>query len=348
MPQYDRLLSTSWIWMALVIAIICWQKWPRASAPNDQGLVVYCAHDATHAEQVIKLFEQRTGIDVEVRFDEEANKSLGLTNLLIAEQKNPRCDVFWNNQTLGTIRLKEAGVLHPYVSPGSKRIPARFKDSEGFWTGFAGRLRVYLVNTNALPPTEEAIEEILRGPSLQRVAIAQPLFGTTLSHYTLLMTAWGEEELKAWHKDQRDRGIREVRGNSMTKDLVAAGICDIGYTDTDDAFAAIDDGKPVAMLPVRLENDETICLPNSVALIANCPHPDNAKQLIDFLLSADVELLLANSSARQIPLGAVDESQVPHELQQLRSWASESVSPQAAAGHQQRVLNWLTREYTGR
>ena len=54
----------------------------------------------------------------------------------------------------------------------------------------------------------------------------------------------------------------------MSKDLVAEGICYLGYTDTDDAFAAIDEGAPVEMLPVRIDNGATICLPNSAAMIA--------------------------------------------------------------------------------
>jgi iron(III) transport system substrate-binding protein len=45
-------------------------------------------------------------------------------------------------------------------------------------------------------------------------------------------------------------------------------------------------------------------MPNMVSLIANAPHPDEAKRLIDYLLSADVERQLAQSEAVQIPLHA--------------------------------------------
>ncbi|MDG1896656.1 MAG: extracellular solute-binding protein, partial [Fuerstiella sp.] len=315
---------------------------------GNQQLVVYCAHDATHAEFVIRRFEQQTGISVDVRFDEEANKSLGLTNLLIAEKSTPRCDVFWNNQTLGTIRLMSEDVLQPYISLNADRIPEKFRNADGYWTGFAARLRVYIVNTDNMPATQKDVAAVLEGVSLRRVAIAQPLFGTTLSHYSVLMDQWGMELLKQWQSSIHERGIREVRGNSMTKDLVAEGICDIGFTDTDDAFAAIDDGRPVEIVPVRLGDGRTICLPNSVALIKDCPHPVTAKKFIDFLLSAESELLMANSSARQVPLGPVDESQLLPELRQLQAWAADGVLLEGAAGVNQEVLDWLTTEYTGR
>jgi iron(III) transport system substrate-binding protein len=45
-------------------------------------------------------------------------------------------------------------------------------------------------------------------------------------------------------------------------------------------------------------------MPNMVSLIANGPHPEEARKLIDYLLSADVERQLAQSEAVQIPVHA--------------------------------------------
>ena len=84
---------------------------------REEALVVYCAHDAVFSEKILKQFEQQTGIKVEPRFDTEATKSLGLTNLIIREKEHPRCDVFWNNQALGTAALKEQDLLAPYQGP---------------------------------------------------------------------------------------------------------------------------------------------------------------------------------------------------------------------------------------
>lgn len=343
-PGSFRLLAPTIIAIAVVGILL-----PSGSSTSNlsDALVVYCSCDASIAEAVIEAFEQKTGIEVDVRFDEEANKSLGLTNLLIAEQQNPRCDVYWNNQTLGTIRLAGQGVLQPYASVHASRIPDQFKAHDALWCGFSARLRVFLVNTDAMEATEESVATVLETGSLQRVAIAQPLFGTTLSHYSVLAGEIGLADVKAWHAEVQERGIQEVRGNSMTRDLVAEGVCDIGYTDTDDAFGAIDRNKPVAILPVRTPSGKTICLPNSVAMIRDCPHPDKAKQFIDFLLSEEAEVMLANQSARQIPLGPVDESLLPSELRQLQTWAAEGVELSAGAEVNGEVLDWLMSEYQG-
>lgn len=333
--------------MAASAAILLFHQMSDDQNQQAGELVVYCTHDAAYSEDVIERFTAATGIAVNVRFDEEASKSLGLTNLLLAEKERPRCDVFWNNQTLGTIRLMSQDVLQPYISPNASRIPDRFKDPNGYWTGFAARLRVYLINTDQMAATESAVAERLQRPSLSRVAIAQPQFGTTLSHYSVLAAEQGLNVLQTWHRDTRARGIREVRGNSMTKDLVAEGICDLAFTDTDDAFVAIDAGKPVEMLPVRLTDGGTICLPNSVAMIADCPHPESARRFIDFILLEETELFLAQSRARQIPLGPVDELRLPSDVRRLQEWATSGVDLAPAAGFNQQVLDWLTAEYTG-
>ena len=331
--------------IVIIAVIVPWigKHWQTSQSE----LVVYCAHDSIFADSIIRDFETNSGIRVRIRFDEETNKSLGLTNLLIAEKKNPRCDVFWNNQTLGMIRLKNEEVLATCDSSLFAAIPSQFKDADNQWAGFAARLRVFIINTDKMEANEDAVSRVLASDSLSKVAIALPMFGTTLSHYSVLCDQMGLAGLKNWHQSLRVRGIREARGNGAVKDLVAEGGCDLGFTDTDDAFAAIDAGKPVKMLPVRLASGNTICIPNSVAMIRNCAHPQEAEQFIRYLLSPEVELALARSASRQIPLGSIDKDQLPEDVRELSVWAADAVSLEGAARHDQEVLDWLSNEYVG-
>jgi iron(III) transport system substrate-binding protein len=312
--------------------------------PHRTSLVVYCAHDSIYADQILREFERQTGISVAVRYDTEATKSLGLVELLLREKARPRCDVFWNNELLGTLQLADEGLLLPHRGSGYARIPAAFKDADGRWAGFAARLRLWIVNTNHLAPTEEAIQQALSG-DLDRVAIAKPLYGTTRTHYTVLWKLWGRDKILAWHRDRRARHLREVNGNSAVKDLVAAGVCDLGWTDIDDFFEAKDEGKPVQMLPVRLENGETICIPNTVAILRGTRHLTEAQKLVDFLLSEPCEMALASARSRQIPLGPVDADRLPAEVRQLQCWAADGVSLQELGEARTACLGWLKSEY---
>lgn len=328
-----------------------------STAPS---LVVYCAHDAEYSEPLLKEFERRSGIPVHIRFDTEATKSLGLINLLIKEKSQPRCDVFWNNELLGMIDLQDQGLLQPYQGPSQKRIPDEFKDSQGNWTGFAARLRVHILHESQHEKKISQEVETSGAPGirfpefrvssfwendLSQVAIAKPLYGTTLAHYTVLADLWGLDKLRNWHAEQIKRGLQIVNGNGTVKNLVAQGALQTGWTDTDDFFSAKDAGLPVRMLPVYVEGQRTICIPNTVGIIRDTRHLPEAQKLVDFLTSAETELALARSTARQIPLGHVDEVQLSDEVRQLIVWAKQGYDLRNLLPMRRKVIDWLSTLY---
>jgi iron(III) transport system substrate-binding protein len=321
-----------------VLALVWWVFAYRGPAP----LVVYCAHDSIYAEKILRDFEKRSGIPVAIRYDTEATKSLGLVELLVREKDAPRCDVFWNNELLGTVDLAQRNILVPYKGEGWTRMPERFRDPVGAWTGFAARLRVVIYNPQRLSPAQ--IPERLTG-DLSRVAMAKPLYGTTLTHYTVLWQMLGADRLKAWHKDTRTRGLVELNGNAAVKDAVAEGACDLGFTDTDDFFEAKDDGKSVAAEPVRVGEKQTIVIPNTVAIIRGTRREDQSRQLVDFLLSEETELALAHSKSRQIPVGPVVVDKLPAEVRDLAEWAKDGVDLSSLGPARAACLEWLKSEY---
>jgi iron(III) transport system substrate-binding protein len=319
--------------------------WYVNREPDQVSLVVYCAHDEEFASQILRDFEEETGIRIITRYDSEATKSLGLINLLIKEQIQPQCDVFWNNELIGMSDLEEQGLLQRYRGDGYARIPDKYKDPDGHWTGFAARMRVYIVNPEKIKPDTAVIQEKLEtSDDLTRVAMAQPIFGTTLTHYTLLQHEWGGDKLRAWHHDLHKRGLRDVQGNAAAKDLVAGGACDFAFTDSDDFFVAKDAGSQVEMAPVRV-GEKTICIPNSVAIVNGTRRLAAAQKLVDYLLSAETELKLARSRSRQIPLGPIDETQLPTDVLPLFEWASQAADLRDLLPSRQAVLIWLKSEY---
>jgi iron(III) transport system substrate-binding protein len=323
--------------VVLVLHAAFWRNGP-------EPLVVYCSHDQVYAQSILDGFTRQTGIPLAVKYDTEATKSLGLVELLLSERGALRCDVFWNNEALGTMDLAAKGVLEPYEGPGYGRIPAEFKDPDGLWAGFGARLRVCIVNTDRMQATPAAVEQALSG-DLSRMAVARPIFGTTLTHYSVLWHLWGGERLRAWNADLRRRGVQVVTGNAQVKNLVADGVCNLGWTDSDDYFGALDAGKPVAAVPVRVDGGRTICIPNTVAVIKGARHPEEARRLADYLLSAGVEAALASSDARQVPLGPVDEAALPAQVRELAAWARDGIRLSDLGPARDACLAWLKGEY---
>lgn len=326
------------VWLLPIVGLLIGFP-PRSRA--DRSLVVYCAHDAEYARPLLERFSERSGIPVEVRFDTEATKSLGLVNRLLAERDAPECDVFWNNELLGTAELAEAGLLREHRGPGWNSRADVYRDESGRWTGFAARLRMWMVAPDRLPADQQIIERSLEGDDLRRVALAKPQFGTTLTQYSLWHRTWGGTQLDATHARWLAAGLRVVDGNAATKNLVVSGACDLAFTDSDDYWVARDAGVGVAALPVRVAG-ATICIPNTVAILRSTTRSPEAEQLVEFLLSPESERELARSPSRQIPLGPVPDADLPAEVRPLREWSRDGADLRPLGPSRRAVLAWLT------
>ena len=70
-------------------------------------------------------FEKASGIRVLPKYDVESTKTVGLTAAIIAEAARPRCDVFWNNEILNTLRLEAEGAARRLFVAGRGRLIPR-------------------------------------------------------------------------------------------------------------------------------------------------------------------------------------------------------------------------------
>jgi len=169
-------------------------------------VVVYVSEDQVFSEPVLRDFEKDTGIKVKAVYDTEETKSTGAMNRLIAEKNNPQADVYWANEPIRAIVLKQKGISASYFSPNRKDIPSIFKDSEGYWTGFSARARVFVVSSEGEVP--HSILAYANEKWQNRAVIANPLFGTTTSWIAALFTVWGNEKAKDFMKKMKDNGVK--------------------------------------------------------------------------------------------------------------------------------------------
>ncbi len=271
-------------------------------------VVVYSALDSAFAEPILEKFERETGIDVQARFDVESTKTVGLTQAIISESQagNPRCDVFWNNEILNTLRLQKRGILDVYASPADDAFPASFRSPQHTWHGFAARARVLIVNTDVVPPGErpDSILDLTDAKWKGRVGIAKPLFGTTATHAACLFAYWGDERAKDFFRSLKANDVSIESGNKQVAIRVATGQLAFGLTDTDDAIIELEKGGPVEIVYPDSGPDQlgTLFIPNTLAIIKGSAHAKEARQLIDYLLSPAVEKQLAEGDSAQIPL----------------------------------------------
>jgi len=298
---------------------------------GEKRVVLYCAQDREFAEQILTDFQKLTSLSVATQYDSEANKSVGLYEALRRETRKPRCDVHWNNEILATIRLQREGVLEPYDSPSARAYPPAYRAGDHTWTAFAARARVLILNTKLLK--ERGIPEAqwpaglldLTHPRWRaQVAMAKPVAGTSATQVACLFQAWGKAKAKEWYLALQDNEVQLVVGNKQAAEGVGLGQYLVGLTDTDDAAAEVDAGRPVRIVfPDRNASADsklgTLFIPNTVAVIKGCPNPEGARKLVDFLLSPEVETKLSESASRQIPLHPGARPKLPSWIDMYRA-----------------------------
>ncbi|MGH9324011.1 MAG: extracellular solute-binding protein [Vicinamibacteria bacterium] len=290
--------------MALIGFLGCGPREPGENA--ERTVTVYVSTDRVFSEPVLLEYENQSGVRVSAVYDTEETKSTGLANRLLAEKARPQADVFWSNEPVRTLVLKSKDVLAPYRSPSATGIPAALVDPDGYWTGFSARIRVIAYNTTLVEPQDapQSVFDLADPKWKGEAAMADPRFGSTSFHVAALYAVAGDERMDDFFRRLEANDVRIVDGNSVVRDMVARGEVKVGLTDTDDVNVGIENGQPIGMVLPDREGLGVPVMPNMVSLIAGAPHPEEARRLIDYLLSADVERQLAQSEAVQIPLHA--------------------------------------------
>lgn len=295
------------LWAAMAAAV-CGCGRPD-TAPR---VVVYSSVDEPVARPVLEAFQSKTGIRVVLVTDAEAAKTVGLAARLEAERNNPQADVYWGNEPFHTINLARNGVLAEYASPAAADIPAKYKDSAGRWASCGLRLRVIgLAAGGEAARACAAVKGVadLARPELRgRTGMARPSAGTTGGHVAALYVAMGEAAARRLLESLRDNGIRLLGGNSQVVRYIAEGQLWAGLTDNDDVLNARRRGWKVEMMMPDQEGPGTLAVPTTVAMVAGCRRSENARRLIDYLLSAETEKRLvdagfAHCSVRVEPRG---------------------------------------------
>jgi iron(III) transport system substrate-binding protein len=267
-------------------------------------VVVYCSVDQAVAEPIIALFEKQSGLTVRARYDTEASKTVGLVQRIRAESPAPAADVFWSGEVFHTIRLAREGLLTPYCPETC--WPASFADPSGYWHGFALRARVVGYNTNKVSAEEapKSLEDVLDARWKGRLVMASPAFGTTGGDVASWFAHYGPQRAKEILRRLKDNDVRIVSGNSVAVRMIATGQADVCLTDTDDIYAGRRNGWPVGMSFLDQGGDGALAIPNTAALVRGGPHPEAARVFMRFLLSANLERLLAGSDSHNSPIHA--------------------------------------------
>lgn len=301
--------------LSLVVAMILTTSCRRQPA---ETVVLYVSADEHIAREVIDRFQKQTGISVQVVGDTEAKKTTGLVERLRAEKDHPQADVFWSSEIGQTILLADEGVLDEHLSDATKDWPREWRDGQRRWFAFAARPRVIVFAPERVPEDQrpDTWMALTNSRWRDKIVMADPRFGTTGTHMGAMLGTWDSDFpgfFRAWSEGLAENNVRLLpSGNAGVVEAVASGEADVGLTDADDVWAAKKRGLKVELIypshaaPTKDgesagAGEGTLLIPNTVARVKGGSHPEQARALVDFLLSAEVERMLAESDSHNVP-----------------------------------------------
>lgn len=268
------------------------QSQPADLPDLQQQLTIYTSHKEEVYLPIIREFEERTGIWVNVVY--------GGTNELLEqiaeESSTPEADVFFG----GSIENLESyrDYFSPYTCTDADQIQSQYRSEDSILTPFSALPIVLIYNTKLVNKSQLTSWADLLDPAFQgRIAFADPaVSGSSFTGLVTFLYASGLEFDEATVKFSQ-----ALNGNILTSSIdiltnVADGTCLVGITLEETALKYIAAGEDIAIV---YPADGTSCIPDGSALVKGAPHEENAKLFLDFTVSYDVQQLLADSFFRR-------------------------------------------------
>lgn len=256
---------------------------------EEERLVIYTSHKEEVYGPIIKEFEERTGIWVEV----EAGETAELLERIAGGESG--CDLMFG----GGVDSLEAhrDLFAPYVSEAADAVWPAYRCEDGSWTPFSALTVVLIYNPKLCRINPPADWDSLLDPAWRgKIAFADPEVSS--SSYTALATLLQvmpveEAQVMDAFAQNLTNGVLANSGDVVS--AVADGSCYIGVT-MEDVALGIQAGYDIAMTyPER----GTSVVPDGMAVVAGCTHEENARRFIDFALGADVQSHLIDYCARR-------------------------------------------------
>lgn len=290
---------------------------------QEQRLVVYTSHKEEVYTPIIREFEERTGIWVDV-----VN---GGTNELLqriqSESEAPAADVMFGGGVESLESYQDC--FSPYICADAGCILEQCQSESGYWTPFSALPVVLVYNTKLVAPGALTSWADLQSPAFHgRIAFADPQVSG--SSYTALVTwlqAGGGEQKSPLSRLADALDGRQLESSGAVLTAVADGSCLVGITLEETALQHMAAGEDIALV---YPADGTSCVPDGSALVKGALHESNAKRFLDFTVSADVQALVAEQFCRRaVRAGVPANPQLPplHTLAIVPydvEWASRS------------------------
>jgi iron(III) transport system substrate-binding protein len=227
MPALDRRFALAIACAALGVAG-CGADSPATdsgAADSARDLVVYSGRSEELVGPLIERFEERSGVDVSVRYGDSAE----LAALVREEGGKSPADLVWMQDAGSLDALESADLLAPLPSGLSKEVPAEFRSSSGTWTGTSARARVIAYDTRELGADEvpASVFDLTKARWKGKIGWA-PSNASFQAFVTAMRASEGDARTKAWLEAMEKNDTQRLENNVAIRDAIATGELQLG------------------------------------------------------------------------------------------------------------------------
>ena len=270
--------------------------WAGGLAMATEEVNLYSARKEALIKPLLDRFSAETGIEVNL----VTGKADALLKRLESEGRNSPADLLLTTDAGRLDRAKRAGVLAPVKSRVlEERVPANYRDPEGYWYGLSVRARPIVYVKGKVKPEELSTYEALADPKWKgRICIRSSNNIYNQSLVASMIAANGVEATEQWARAFVKNFARPPRGGDRDQiKAAAAGQCDIAIVNTYYLAMMLNSKDPaqrkaarrVAAFWPNQDGRGTHVNVSGIGLTAAARHREEAIRLMEFLASDEAQ-----------------------------------------------------------
>jgi len=315
-----KLLTVMLALLTVLTLVGCTKK--EETPAEERKLVIYSPNSDTLIAAA-EAFGEAHDVEVEI-----LTKGTGeCLETIVAEKDNPQADIMYGGVNYANA-INYTDYFMEYTAKGDENLPEAYRNPNGYATyyGLDGSAAL-LVNTAELAKLGLTIDDIkgyadLLRPELkadskgQKIAMGDAAASSSAwAELTNMLLVMGDEpyDEKAWDYVTQFCGQLSglAGGSSAIYNGVKEGEYVVGVSYEDPCVKLLIDGAKDLVLVYPEEG--AVWLPAGASIIANCQHPETAKEFMDWLISEEGQKEIAKSTCRPVnpDITNVDEELIP-------------------------------------
>jgi iron(III) transport system substrate-binding protein len=257
-----------------------------AAAKKEGNVVWYCSVPIETAQKVSNMFEQKTGIKVELFRS-------GGSNILRRFQQEAEAgkvfvDVITHSEPSAARAMTKKGLFVAFKATDFDKVPAEVKDPDGYHVAQRLNVMAIYLRDDKIPAADrpKTWGDLMQPKYKGKMVMADPSFSSLL---VTIVGMLAKDHGWEFFEKMRANDIMLVPGNQQVADMVKRGERPIAVG-ADAAYVG-DSKKSGMAISTLYPQDGAFVIPSPSSIAKGSPHPNAAKAFADFMLSRSVQEL---------------------------------------------------------